>query len=205
MSAGPQDGLPRIGVMLSGTGRTLQNLLAVQDLRQLGGIISLVVASKECRGAEIARDAGIETQIRPGEIAAEELGESLRSRGIELIALCGYLRKVGIPEGFEGRILNIHPALLPDFGGHGMYGHRVHAAVLKAGRAESGCTVHLVDDAYDTGPIVIQKRCRVLDTDTPDSLAARVFEQECIAYPEAIRQTLSTLPAPEWARREPDA
>ena len=83
--------------------------------------------------------------------------------------------------------MNIHPALLPDFGGKSYYGHRVHEVVLAAGCAESGCTVHFCDNLYDHGPIILQRRVPVLPDDTPDTLAARVFEQECIAYPEAIR------------------
>src|SRR5690606_6846153 len=84
-------------------------------------------------------------------------------------------------------VVNIHPALLPRHGGPGMYGDRVHAAVLAAGDPESGCTVHLADGVYDAGPIVLQKRCEVLPDDTPESLAARVFELELEAYPEALR------------------
>ncbi|HEY3243774.1 MAG TPA: formyltransferase family protein, partial [Phycisphaerae bacterium] len=92
-----------------------------------------------------------------------------------------------IPAEFEGRVLNIHPALLPSFGGAGMHGQRVHEAVLAAGCTESGCTVHLADNQYDHGPIVIQRRVPVLPGDTPETLAERVFEQEKLAYPEAIR------------------
>jgi phosphoribosylglycinamide formyltransferase-1 len=87
-------------------------------------------------------------------------------------------------------MLNIHPSLLPKFGGHGMYGEKVHAAAIAAGERESGCTVHVVDDEYDTGRIVLQRRCPVLPTDDAHSLADRVFAEECIAYPEAIRNVL---------------
>jgi len=91
-----------------------------------------------------------------------------------------------IPPAWEGRVMNIHPGLLPDFGGQGMYGDRVHRAVLEAGVPESGCTVHFADNVYDHGPILVQRRVPVLEGDTPDRLAARVFEAECEAYPEAI-------------------
>jgi len=84
--------------------------------------------------------------------------------------------------------MNIHPALLPAFGGRGMHGHRVHEAVLKSGAKESGCTVHFADQRYDTGAIILQKRVPVLPADTPDTLAERVFQAECEAYPEAIRR-----------------
>jgi folate-dependent phosphoribosylglycinamide formyltransferase PurN len=94
---------------------------------------------------------------------------------------------VRIPDDFRHRVLNIHPALIPAFCGKGFYGHRVHEAVLEYGAKVSGCTVHFADTQYDHGPIVLQRAVPVLDDDTPDTLAARIFEQECEAYPEAIR------------------
>jgi folate-dependent phosphoribosylglycinamide formyltransferase PurN len=105
----------------------------------------------------------------------------------DLVCLAGFLFLWRIPEPFIGRVINIHPALLPEFGGKGMYGHHVHEAVLTAGRKESGCTVHFCDNQYDHGPIILQRRVPVLPGDTPDILAARVFEQECIAYPQAVQ------------------
>jgi phosphoribosylglycinamide formyltransferase-1 len=100
--------------------------------------------------------------------------------------MAGWLHLLPIPNDFRYRVLNIHPALLPSFGGKGMYGHHVHEAVLAYGAKVSGCTVHYADDTYDTGPILVQKCVPVLEGDTPTSLAARVFEAECEAYPEAI-------------------
>ena len=91
-----------------------------------------------------------------------------------------------IPLGFEGRVINIHPAMLPEFGGRGYYGRRVHEAVLAAGRTTSGCTVHYCDNEYDHGATILQRTVPVLPDDTPDTLADRVFREECIAYPEAI-------------------
>ncbi len=107
--------------------------------------------------------------------------------GVDLVCLAGWLCLLEIPPAWAGRVMNIHPALLPSFGGRGMYGRRVHQAVLDHGCKVTGCTVHLVDNDYDAGPIVLQRACPVLDDDTPESLAARVFEQECLAYPDAIR------------------
>jgi phosphoribosylglycinamide formyltransferase-1 len=101
--------------------------------------------------------------------------------------MAGFLSLWEIPPELHGLVLNIHPALLPKFGGKGMHGHHVHEAVLAAGETESGCTVHYADNTYDTGPIIVQRRVPVRPGDTADTLAARVFEQECIAYPEAIR------------------
>jgi folate-dependent phosphoribosylglycinamide formyltransferase PurN len=106
---------------------------------------------------------------------------------VDLICLAGWLSLLIIPPQYAGRIINIHPSLLPSFGGRGMYGHRVHQAVLDAGCKVSGCTVHFVDATYDTGPIIVQRACPVLEADAADELAHRVFEEEKIAYPQAIR------------------
>ena len=112
--------------------------------------------------------------------------EQLDDRGIDLVCLAGFLWKLVIPAPYRDRVLNIHPSLLPAFGGQGMYGHHVHESVLAAGCKVSGCTVHFANGAYDEGPILIQRCCPVVFNDTPTTLAARVFEQECIAYPEAV-------------------
>jgi phosphoribosylglycinamide formyltransferase 1 len=106
--------------------------------------------------------------------------------GAEMVCLGGWLSLLRIPEQWIGRVLNIHPALLPKFGGKGMWGHHVHEAVLAAGEKTSGCTVHFVNNEYDAGPIILQRTCPVLADDTPDTLAARVFEEEKRAYPDAI-------------------
>ncbi|QOJ01379.1 MAG: phosphoribosylglycinamide formyltransferase [Phycisphaeraceae bacterium] len=185
----PQPVTP-IAVMISGGGRTLLNLQDAIDRGELRAKITLVVASKEGVGAQRARDRGLPVVVEPGEIPADRLASILRGAGVAWVALAGYLKKVHIPPGFEGKVVNIHPALLPKFGGPGMYGRRVHEAVLRAGERESGCTVHLCDDRYDTGPIVLQESVPVVPGDTPDTLAARVFGAECRAYPEALRRLL---------------
>ncbi len=113
--------------------------------------------------------------------------EPCRDAGVKLVVMAGYLKHVLIPEDFVGRVINIHPSLLPSFGGPGMYGQRVHQAVLDRGVKISGCTVHYVDNEYDNGPIILQRSCEVKDDDTAETLAARVFEQECQALPDAIR------------------
>lgn len=177
----------RLGVMLSGSGRTLVNLLDSIRRGELPARVEVVIASKECLGAQRARDAGIPTLVMPGVIPAEALHAALAPYSIDWLVLAGYLKLVRIPPALEGRVVNIHPALLPEFGGPGMYGHHVHEAVLAAGRRESGCTVHLVDAQYDHGQTILQRRCPVLPGDTPDTLAARVFTEECKAYPEALR------------------
>ncbi len=177
---------PTIAVMLSGGGRTLLNLADRIDRGALRARVGLVIASRECAGAERARARGLRTLVRPGEIPASELERLVAEAGAGWIALAGYLRRVDIPASLAGRVINIHPALLPSFGGPGMYGERVHGAVLEAGCRVSGCTAHLCDDRYDAGPIVMQACCHVEEGDTPESLAARVFGLECEVYPRAI-------------------
>lgn len=177
----------RLAVLLSGGGRTLLNLADQIDAGRLDAEVALVIASRECAGAERARARGFPVEVVPGVIPATQLEHHLRRARIAWVVLAGYLKLVHVPPAYAGRVVNIHPALLPRHGGRGLYGHRVHEAVLAAGDAESGCTVHLVDAEYDHGPTVLQRRCPVLPGDTPDSLAARVFEQECLAYPEALR------------------
>ncbi|MBX3377306.1 MAG: phosphoribosylglycinamide formyltransferase [Phycisphaeraceae bacterium] len=186
----------RLAVMLSGSGRTLLNLVECIRAGRLHAEIALVIASRECLGAERARQAGIETVVLKGEIPRDVLQHTLTQHRIDWVVLAGYLKRIAIPPAYRGRIVNIHPSLLPEFGGHGMYGHHVHEAVLRAGRDRSGCTVHLVDDEYDRGPILLQKSCPVLPGDTPDTLAARVFELECRAYPEALERLLASGVSP---------
>ena len=173
--------------MLSGSGRTLINLLDAIASGKLDADVVLVIASRACLGEERARDRGLTTIIEPGDIAADRLDALLTGHAVTLVALAGYLKLVHIPTRFEGRVVNIHPALLPGFGGPRMFGERVHAAVIGAGERESGCTVHLCDNRYDAGPIILQRSCPVEENDTPATLAARVFAQECIAYPHALQ------------------
>lgn len=178
-------------MLLSGSGRTLDNLLAVIRRGELAAEVVVVVASRACPGAEKARAAGIETIVQDGPLREEAFGRLLAERKADWVVLAGYLKLVPIPPAYEGRVVNIHPALLPAFGGPGMHGEKVHAAVLAAGASVSGCTVHLCDARYDTGPIVLQRTCPVWPGDTPATLAARVFEQECVAYPEALRRLIA--------------
>ena len=141
----------KLAVMLSGSGRTLMNLLDAMnktDAGRLDASVPLVIASRECLGAERARERGLTTIVEPGEIPADRLDNLLEAHGAGWVALAGYLLLVNIPPRFEGRVVNIHPALLPRFGGAGMYGLRVHRAVIDAGHTESGCTVHLCDRCF---------------------------------------------------------
>ena len=184
----------RLAVLLSGSGTTLQNLLDRIADGTLPAEVRIVVGSRpDAHGLERARKAGVPTAVveRKACSSREEFGRRIfdlcRAHQADLVCLAGFLQLLPIPEDFAGRVLNIHPALIPAFCGKGFYGHRVHEAALEAGVKVSGCTVHFADNEYDHGPIIIQRAVPVLDDDTPDTLAARVFEQECEAYPEAIK------------------
>jgi phosphoribosylglycinamide formyltransferase 1 len=180
----------RLAVLISGGGRTLSNIQDHIARGELRASISLVIASRGCAGADVARGLGLRVEVVPGEVPAAQLERLLSTHRIDLVVLAGYLKLLHIPTSYRGRVINIHPALLPKFGGMGMFGQRVHEAVLAAGEAETGCTVHFCDQAFDTGPIIVQRRCPVLPGDTPESLAARVFEAEKVAYPQAIRRVI---------------
>lgn len=193
-----------IAVFISGGGRSLANLIEHRDRRGLPIEISLVISSSEkVGGVQIARNAGIDTRIvRKQDFPdpqryTEAMFGPCRELAVELVVMAGFLKHVLIPNDFQGRVINIHPSLLPSFGGPGMYGHRVHQAVLDRGVRISGCTVHYVDNQYDNGPIILQRSCPVHDDDTASLLAARVFELECEALPAAILihyQSQSTAP-----------
>ena len=183
-----------LAVLLSGSGTTLQNLLDVVAARQLNARINLVIGSRgELAGLDRARKAGLRAEVvnrkQYQDVAAfsHRVFELIDAAQVDLICLAGWLCLLDIPHHWQGRMMNIHPALLPSFGGKGMYGQHVHEAVLAHGCKVSGCTVHLVDGNYDNGPIVVQRACPVMEDDTPQALAARVFEEEKIAYPQAIR------------------
>lgn len=185
----------RTAVFLSGSGRTLQNLITRRDREGLPIEICLVISSSaKVRGLDIARDAAIPTRVvRMSEYpSAEDYREAMfgpcREAGAELVIMAGFLKHVLIPDDFRGRVINIHPSLIPAFAGPGMYGHRVHEAAIRRGVRFSGCTVHFVDNEYDHGPIILQRVCEVPTGCTPEQLAARVFELEIEALPDAIRQ-----------------
>jgi len=181
----------RLAVLISGGGRTLLNLHERIVGGGLSARIEIVVSSRRAAaGVERSRAAGLKTTVIEHRGTAPEVFQRRITEavsGVDLVCMGGFLSLWRFPEEMYGRVMNIHPALLPDFGGRGMYGHRVHEAVLAAGRKVSGCTVHFCDSEYDHGPIILQRIVPVLAGDTPDALAARVFAEECIAYPEAIR------------------
>ncbi len=184
----------RVGVLLSGGGRTLKNLIARRDAGELDIDVPIVIASRQCGGVDWARSRGIDARVVPyrdmPDLAtySEKITDLLDRAAVDLVVLAGFLSMWQFPDRYDGRVINIHPALLPDFGGKGMHGHHVHEAVLAAGRPESGCSVHFcTNDQYDAGPVILQKRVPVEPDDTPDTLAARVFQAECQAYPQAVQ------------------
>ena len=182
----------RLAVCVSGEGTTLQNLIDQIRARRLNAEIVQVVASRPRIGA-IARAeaAGIPLALanrnaRSRTEFSASVFEPIRHSNADLVILAGFLSLIYIPPEYKGRVLNIHPALVPAFCGEGYYGSKVHKAVLDSGVKVSGCTVHFADDSYDTGPIILQRAVPVLDDDTVETLAARVFQEECKALPEAI-------------------
>lgn len=185
----------KIAVFISGGGTTLGNLIEKSKQGELAVEIVLVLSSKaNVRGLEIANAAGIPTAVIKKRVFGTDLPaysmamfEPCRQAGVELVVMGGFLQHVLIPADFQNRVINIHPSLIPSFCGQSMYGENVHRAVLDYGVKVSGCTVHFVNNEYDNGPIILQRTCPVTDNDTPASLAARVFQEECKALPEAIR------------------
>jgi formyltetrahydrofolate-dependent phosphoribosylglycinamide formyltransferase len=187
-------GEPRLAVLVSGGGRSLENLLEQIRAGELACRIALVVSNTpKAFALERARRHGIpHAVIDPDrKLATDEFSRDLfaaiESFECDTAVMAGFLRLVRIPPHWIGRVLNIHPSLLPAFGGKGFYGERVHRAVLERGVQFTGCTVHYVDNEYDHGPILLQRCLRVNADDTPETLAERVFAEEKIALPEALR------------------
>jgi phosphoribosylglycinamide formyltransferase-1 len=185
-----------LGVLASGGGTNLQAIIDRIEAGHLTARIAVVISNNSQAGAlERAKRHGLPTVhlSRPMFLSDEEhdlaLLRTLQERGVELVILAGYMKKLGRQTiaAYRNRILNIHPALLPGFGGPGMYGRSVHEAVLASGATVSGVTVHLVDEEYDHGPIVVQRTVPVYPGDTPETLAERVLAQEHALYAEVIQ------------------
>ena len=185
----------KIAVLGSGSGSNMQAIVDAAEAGEIDAKVALVVSNRPDAGVlqRAARHAIPTAVIDPkaydDEVRyVEDLTASLDSRGVNFVALAGYLRKIPSPivARFKNRMLNIHPALLPSFGGKGYYGRRVHEAVIEHGVKWTGVTVPLVDEQYDTGPIVLQEPVKVEPDDTPETLAARVLKTEHKLYPKAI-------------------
>ncbi|MBC8522770.1 phosphoribosylglycinamide formyltransferase [PVC group bacterium] len=188
-----------LAVLFSGGGRTILNLLDCIDRGELDATISVAIASREgIAGIDRLTERNIVVAIAKLSGMSNEEGDARTNDFLEeakpdLICLCGYLRLLDLQPWMEGRVLNIHPALLPAHGGLGMFGMRVHQSVLESGDSSSGCTVHFVDGEYDHGPTILQRTCFVMEGDSPQNLANRVFDLECEAYPSAIRKVAASL------------
>jgi formyltetrahydrofolate-dependent phosphoribosylglycinamide formyltransferase len=198
----------RVAVAVSGRGSNLEALL-----RALGPAararVAVVLSNRQEAGALARAEAyGVPTHVLRRPDDATEWLEQLERHQVELIVLAGYLRLVppGVVARFRGRIINVHPALLPRFGGKGMYGHHVHEAVLASGVAESGATVHLVDEVYDQGAVLAQARVPVLPGDDPERLAARVLEAEHRLLPAVVLAAAAAgrpVPLPDTVESHP--
>ena len=184
----------RLAVLISGSGRTLANLLERSATGSLAATIDLVLANRDLIGGlEIAAAAGVPTVVMPraGQPLADwsnAVFDRCRAAGVDLVVMAGFLQLLEIPPDFTGRVINIHPSLLPAFGGKGFYGEHVHRAVLERGCTVSGCTVHFVDNEYAHGRIILQQAVPVLPEDDHERLAVRVFKAECDTLPAAINE-----------------
>ena len=188
-----------IGALASGGGSNFEALVRAGSP---GAEFRRLVVDKPGAGAlDRARRLGVEALVIEPKAFSDRaafydrLADEMEKRVVRLICLAGFLLKVepNFLRRFPGRVLNIHPALLPKFGGKGLWGHRVHEAVLAAGEKESGCTVHVVDEEFDHGPILAQARVPVLPGDTAETLAARVLEQEHKIFPETVREVIRKM------------
>ena len=184
----------RLGVLISGSGTTLQNFLDEIDAGRLEAVVTVVISSSpNAYGLERAKKHKVPTTVIKRNVYSdastygEAMAEVLDKHKVELVTMAGFLKLWRIPERYKGRVMNIHPALIPAFCGQDMYGRTVHKAVVESGVKISGCTVHFADNEYDTGPVIIQRAVPVSFEDTAEDVARRVAKEECIAYPEAIR------------------
>lgn len=183
-----------IAVLISGGGTTLKNLLEYQSQANVRFDVQLVISSSaRAGGLDYARQAGITHRVitksaedPSGEAFSKAVFDACDQAGVQYVVMGGFLKLLPIPQRYEDRVINIHPSLIPSFCGQGYYGLRVHQAVLDYGCKISGCTVHLVDNEFDHGPILAQATVPVEDTDTAEVLQQRVFQEECRLYPEVI-------------------
>jgi formyltetrahydrofolate-dependent phosphoribosylglycinamide formyltransferase len=197
-----------VAVAVSGRGSNLEALLRALGPDAPARVVLVLSNRADAPALERATARGIATVTLRDHADGREWLSALERHGVDLVVLAGYLKLVpaAVIERYRGRILNVHPALLPAFGGHGMYGRRVHEAVLASGARESGATVHLVDEVYDRGAVLGQARVPVLPGDDPETLAARVLEAEHRLLPAAVLAAAAAghpVPIPEFAETNP--
>lgn len=188
----------RIAVAVSGGGRSLLNLLSCEDHHQFV-VVGVIASNPKCGAIAIAENAGLPVFIRDFSSLNANLEEDLCSwmgaLNVSFVALAGFLKRFPSLEGWERKIVNIHPALLPNFGGRGMYGEHVHVAVIKSGAKFSGASIHFVNERYDEGDIIAQAKVAINPEWTAQELAANVFSAECKLYPEVLDELVAgTLP-----------
>jgi phosphoribosylglycinamide formyltransferase-1 len=183
----------RLGVLVSGGGTTLQNFFERIDKGTLNAdIVCVISSSRNAYALERVAQRNVPGLVversRHSGMAdfSDAIFDILDEYDVGLVTLAGFLKLIRIPDSYAGRVMNIHPALVPSFCGEGMYGMKVHRAVVERGVKVTGCTVHFVDNVYDNGPIIIQKAVPIHDADSAEDIQKRVFEQEREAYPEAI-------------------
>jgi phosphoribosylglycinamide formyltransferase-1 len=196
----------KLAVLVSGGGTTLQRFLDLIARGELDASIEVVISSmstayalERARGAEIDTNVVRYRDFETDEAFSDAITAIIDRYEVDLVLGAGFMRRWVFPPRYAGRMLNTHGALLPKFGGQGMWGHHVHEAVLAAGETESGCTIHIADHEYDHGPVLVQRKVPVLPDDTPETLAARVQEAEREAYPEAVRIMAAQLGLSETA------
>ncbi len=184
----------KLAVLLSGSGTTLENVFEKIDSGALDAEVGCVVSSRsDAYGLERASKRDVPTAVfvrksYPDTAAfSEDIWNEIRKYDVDLVILAGFMCLLRIPDDFENKVMNVHPALIPAFCGKGMYGHHVHEAVLESGSKLTGVTVHFVDNEYDNGPIILQDTVPVLSEDTPDTLAERVQAKERELYPKAMQ------------------
>ena len=187
----PLDRPLKLGVLISGGGTTLKNLNRRARSRQVGdrGTPHVIASREDCGGVAWAREQGFPVDVisrgnyPDTDAFSAAIFETLRHADVDLVTLAGFLSLIHVPDDFLGRVMNIHPSLIPAFCGRGYYGHKVHESVIERGVKVSGCTVHFADNQYDHGPIILQRSVCVSDDDTPDSLAG-----------ESVRAGMSGVP-----------
>ena len=182
----------KIAVFVSGRGSNLKAILINPDLKNLVQVVAVISDKLDCGAFEIAKEFGIKTftaGVDEGKISNDEVTSELKNLGCELIVLAGYLKLIpdNLIDNFENRIINIHPALLPSFGGKGMYGMNVHKAVFNSSAKVSGATVHMVDKTYDTGKIITQKCVEISDVNSPEEIAEKVLRVEHQILPDVVK------------------
>jgi len=182
----------KIAVFVSGRGSNLSAILNYPDLKNLVEVVAVISDKFDCKAFDIAREYGIKTFTvgdGEGKIFPKDISSTLEILDVNFIVLAGYLKLIPteLIEKFENRIINIHPALLPSFGGKGMYGLNVHRAVFNSSAKVSGATVHMVDTTYDTGKIIAQKCVNISDTNSPEEIAERVLKIEHQLLPEVVK------------------